>query len=238
MIAIKRAVVLSVIIAVVIGCFCFFFFPRYKETEQCREISKSFINSVVNHDLETAKKLSRGKILWQLQNAGQLPKSKALFVDAKMVYLKGSTAKTLTVCEMTTDSGQDVAWYDLYLLKNGGKWKVYKISETSPEPQGIDPEAKGKNVVDAEKTIKKFILVATAGKKGSSYLAGPALKSYEQVPAGITNGVPQEIKMFSLYSNAKSALYKVSYKLQGRQVEVLFSLYKLDTWRIVAVTQI
>lgn len=237
--SIKKLIIpFSVVIVMAAGFIYFASIPRYNETKQCCEASKTFIESVVNNNLASAKKISLGRVLWQLGNTGEMPKSKALSVDAQMVYLKGNTAKTLTVCEMTTDSGLDVAWYDLYLLKEKGQWKIYKISETTPDPWGIDPKGQGKNILGAEETAKKFILAATTGKSGLEYLAGPARKSYEQTAPGLIKDAPKGFKLTPLYSDEKSALYRVTYILQGRTVDILFSLYKLDTWRIVAANQL
>jgi len=212
--------------------------PRYNEINACKETSKTFVKAVIDHDIIKAKSLSQGKILWQLQNASQLPKAKTGIVDAQIVYLKGQIAKIFIVCEMETEFGQDVAWYNLYLLKNKDKWRIYKATETTPDPWGIKVYCKSNSIPDAEESITRFILAATSGEDAKQYLAGPARRTYEQVPAGLAKEKPTDIRLIPLYSDKKSSLYKASYSLENREVNVLLSLYKLETWRIVAVNQI
>jgi hypothetical protein len=127
---------------------------------------------------------------------------------------------------MEVESRQDVAWYELYLIKDD-TWKVYKIQESLPDCKGSS-----NRIIDAETIIKAFIL-----SQDSDYLAGPALKAYQQIPPGLV-GQPEDIQLISLQSNNKTAIYKASYAIENRSVQILVYLYKLDMWRIVSINQL
>lgn len=125
-----------------------------------------------------------------------------------------------------------MAWYELYLIKDiqENAWKVYKIQETLPDYKGSNTR-----IIDAEIISRAFIL--SKGQHASDYLAGPALKAYQQIPSGITEE-PQHINLTPLQTGNKTALYKASYTIQDRQVEILLHLYKLDAWHIVSINQL
>jgi hypothetical protein len=207
-------------------------YHQHQDNQLCKNASKAFIEAVINNDLDSAKNLSCGKISWQLQNAGELPESHTISVMAQIISKNNNTARVLTVCEMEVESRQDVAWYELYLIKDiqENAWKVYKIQETLPDYKGPNTR-----IIDAEIISKAFIL--SKGQDASNYLAGPALKAYQQIPSGITEE-PQHINLTPLQTGNKTALYKASYTIQDRQVEILLHLYKLDAWHIVSINQL
>lgn len=201
-------------------------YHQHQDNQLCKNASKAFIEAVINNDLDSAKNLSCGKISWQLQNAGELPESHTISVMAQIISKNNNTARVLTVCEMEVESRQDVAWYELYLIKDD-TWKVYKIQESLPDCKGSS-----NRIIDAETIIKAFIL-----SQDSDYLAGPALKAYQQIPPGLV-GQPEDIQLISLQSNNKTAIYKASYAIENRSVQILVYLYKLDMWRIVSINQL
>ena len=109
-------------------------YHQHQDNQLCKNASKAFIEAVINNDLDSAKNLSCGKTSWQLQNAGELPESHTISVMAQIISKNNNTARVLTTCEMQSKTRQDVAWYELYLIKDiqENAWKVYKIQETLP----------------------------------------------------------------------------------------------------------
>lgn len=152
-------------------------YHQHQDNQLCKNASKAFIEAVINNDLDSAKNLSCGKIAWQLQNAGELPESHTISVMAQIISKNNNTARVLTTCEMQSKTRQDVAWYELYLIKNiqENAWKVYKIQETLPDYKGSNTR-----IIDAEIISRAFIL--SKGQDASDYLAGPALKALPANP--------------------------------------------------------
>ena len=232
----RIAGVLSLIVIIVFGLISI---PKINETKECKETSNNFLHYIGTGNLGAAQDYCTGTILYKIKTSkGETPEATIRLSDSKLVYIRGDVAKTTNVCGFRASNREDIRWYDLYLIKDDNKWKVYNVEERLPSMYGVELKPNNNNKEDIEEVIKRFIEGVIKGEDVSDYLAGPALKSYEQIPTGIIKGDAEELKIESVFGDTSMALYKASYKLEDRKVELLINLYKLDEWKIISIMQV
>ncbi len=234
----KNKGIIVTAMGVLLAVLIIFSIQKINIIKQCKEVSNQFSVGLIEGRIQESRESSTGKMLHNLNNIQELPKADVIKQKTKIVYIRGKLAKTYQEYIIETEKGQDISVIDVYLINKENKWKVYKISEVKPKIKGIKTKNNFNREVEIEETINDFISKSLSGGESGKYLAGPALKSYEQVPKGLRKIDNVKIEMRPLNIKKNRAFYEVQYSIGKSKIELLVELYKLDQWKIISINTI
>lgn len=228
-----KLLVLCVAILVLSGC---------GKTAEHEKTAGEFIRLIAEQNYEGAKALSSGKVLYNLSNADKKGLSPAAVLYMKVQTMAQSPNWSEVVATTKTDINGDVdiSWHRMGLSKADGAWKVYQIESVGPQLIGSGSISQD-DVKSAEAVFNDYIKSLAGNKQDSvQYLAGPARRSQEGsvVMLGSTPLFEsvENASLTPLWQNKDLLVCRADYTVDGRDVKVVVTFARLNTWKIVEVS--
>ncbi|MFX4261223.1 hypothetical protein ACOBQJ_03365 [Pelotomaculum propionicicum] len=228
-----KLLVLCVAILVLSGC---------GKTAEHEKTAGEFIRLIAEQNYEGTKALSSGKVLYNLSNADKKGLSPAAVLYMKVQTMAQSPNWSEVVATTKTDINGDVdiSWHRMSLSKTDGDWKVYKIEAVGPQLIGSGSISQD-DVKSAEAVFNDYIKSLAGNKQNSvQYLAGPARRSQEGsvVMLGSTPLFEsvESASLTPLWQNKELLVCRADYMVDGRDVKVVVTFARLNTWKIVEVS--
>lgn len=228
-----RLKILIVLTFVLLACGC-----GQKATDAERN-AEQFIRYLAAQDMQNAKTLAAGSVLYNLSKDQDVPAAE--ITEIKVQTLAESTdwaELQVTTKLILADGDTDITWYKLNMY-NDGTWKVYQAELTGPNMAGANTMLGDMEVVE---TVFADYMKALAAdiQKSIKYLAGPARRAQEMAldTLGNTRLVNEigDLTITPLWYNNDILVCRMDYTLDGRDVKVVVTFAKCDTWKIAKVT--
>lgn len=238
---VKMLIVLTLVLLVV-GCG-----NKQPESEKNAE---HFIRYLAAHDIENAKSLSSGSVLYNLSSKEKQDVPAAEITEISVQTLARSTgwAELQITAKMKLANGDtDITWYRLDISNNDGSWKVYQAELTGPIISGECANNAKPEDLEAARTVFSDYTQALAGdsQESAKYLAGPARRAQEmalgtlgKAPLIKNIGVPTLTPF--MWNNKDILICRADYTVDGRDVKVVvtFARFDKDTWKIAKVASL
>lgn len=221
-----------------------------QKTPDTEQNAEQFIRYLAAHDIENAKTLASGSVLYNLSSKEKQDVPGAEITEISVQTLARSTgwAELQTTAKLRLANGDtDITWYRLDMSNSDGIWKVYQAELTGPIISGeCDNNAKLEDM-EAVKTVFNDYIQALAGdsQKSVKYLAGPARRTQEMA-LGTLGKAPLiksigEPTLTPVTWNKKDILVcRADYTVDGRDVKVVvtFAKFDKDIWKIAEVASL
>ncbi|AOQ23119.1 hypothetical protein MTAT_29710 [Moorella thermoacetica] len=243
----KGTVYIEPILATVLGLVAIFILYLWflGKDRPIEKAAQSYLQALATGDLAAAREVSEGRAA---EAAGMLEgKNLAARVDEISTSLQAlghDWARVKATVELTLKDGTaDVGWYELDVMKETDGWKVVSFREGAPDLSGWSLVLGRAGDVEAAKEVFADYLEALAAGKWDEavkYLAGPARKSMEAsrdvLSKGKIIGRVDDLQAKLVWASGKEMVVEFSYKVDGRNVNLMTTFYRtIDKWKVVEI---
>lgn len=242
---IKKTVVFGILLILSIFT-TFFLLASSNDEKNIEQTAKNFLAYVAGKEIEKAKALSTGIVLFNLANMEQNLSKKHLVLETEVELLSMGPAWAVVrakVESVNPANETSVHWYEMQLIKQDG-WKVYKLKETGPGIKKGRPSPADKE--KCEETFRLFSDALLAGKyaEAGKHLIGQAKNAHEMSGGWFKDVITGKSGMKELSSSViagdgKSIILEIRYAIDDKENKVAVSCHKTSRgWKIFDIAQI
>ncbi len=228
-----RILVVLALVLLVYGC-------GQKPTE-AEQVANKFIQYLVAHDIENAKTLASGNVLYNLTSKeNQDITAEILEISVQTLAESNNWAELCVTAKLKLANGDmDMTWCRLDMY-NEGTWKVCHVEFTRPSFLGKSASLKQEDMVAVEAVFSDYMQALSSDSRASiKYLVGTARRTQEMAleMLGDTPMVKnvENLSISPLWNGSDILVCRADYILDGRNVKVVVTFAKCDTWKIARV---
>ncbi|OIQ08711.1 lumazine-binding domain protein [Moorella thermoacetica] len=210
-----------------------------------RNTVEVYLSALASGDRERAKSVSTGRAAEAAEKLeGKNLAARVDEVSTSVQALGRGWARVKATVELTlADGTADVGWYELDVMKEAGGWKVVSFLEGAPDLSGWSLVlGRARDVEAAKEVFVGYLDDLAAGKwdEAVKYLAGPARKSMEAsrdvLSKGKIIGRVDDLQAKLVWASGKEMVVEFSYKVDGRNVNLMTTFYRtIDKWKVVEI---